>query len=98
MRKTLKTEEDANERIIEYLEEDIDYIISIDESGIANLKDVLAARNDGKIISENDKNFTIAACVIKKEDFLTSQNMIMELKNKYWEDALFKYGNCEKRV
>ncbi len=83
---------------IDYLNTELDYIISIDESGSANLRQVLKAKRNGTEAADSEKHFTLTACAIAMTDFLRAQNRVMELKNKYWKDALFEYDGQRKRV
>lgn len=83
---------------LDYIPENIDLVIGIDESGSSNLKQVLAAKRDGRQVVESEVNFTITACAIKITDFIQIRDMVMSLKNKYWENALFDYKGAHKRV
>ena len=83
---------------IDYISKNLDYIISIDESGSSSLKQVVKAKVDGKNIADSEKHFTVTACAISMKDFTIARDMVMELKHKYWENALFTYKNGEKRV
>lgn len=84
--------------VIDYVSKDLDYIISIDESGNANLKQVQKAKREGLEIAESEKHFTVTACKLSMNDFSDAKRMIMDLKNKYWENALFEYNGIIKRV
>ena len=83
---------------IDYISKDIDYLISIDESGSSDLSQVLKAKKTGCEIQNNEKHFTITACVIGMDQIETARDMVMSLKNKYWEDALFEYKGTPKRI
>lgn len=83
---------------IDYISEAIDYVVSIDESGSPDLKRVLKAKNEGLSINENEKHFTVTACNIAVRDFNDARDMVMQLKHKYWSNALFYYNNKEKRI
>lgn len=83
---------------IDYIPEGIDWVIGIDESGSPSLKQVQRAKNARTDAVENERHFTVTAAAIKVSDFLTAQDMVMELKNKYWDNALFKYKGDEKRI
>lgn len=76
----------------------IDAIINIDESGSANLNQVIKAKRTGISPAESEKHFTVTACAISMSDFMEAQNMVMALKNKYWADGLYTYKNVQKRV
>lgn len=47
----------------------IDAIINIDESGSANLKQVVKAKHAGTPPADSEKHFTVTACVISMADF-----------------------------
>ncbi len=83
---------------IDYISKSVDYIISIDESGSANLKQVQKAKRNGTEAADSEKHFTITACSIAMTNFRTVRDMVMELKRKYWKDALFEYNGNTKRV
>lgn len=83
---------------IDYLSKSVDYIISIDESGSANLRQVKKAIRNGTEVADSEKHFTVTACSIAMADFETARDMVMALKNKYWQNALFDYNGHQKRV
>lgn len=83
---------------IDYIPDGIDYIVSIDESGSSNLKQVLKAKRNGKEPADSEKHFTVTACRISIEHFNQARDMMMELKLRYWENALFNYKDGVKRV
>lgn len=83
---------------IDYIPKSVDYIVSIDESGNANLKQVQKAKRNGTEIADSEKHFTVTACSIAMPDFQMARDMVMELKFKYWKDALFDYKGSSKRV
>lgn len=83
---------------IDYISKSVDYIVSIDESGNANLKQVQKAKRNGTEVADSEKHFTVTACSIAMTDFETARDMVMELKRKYWKDALFEYKGNTKRV
>jgi hypothetical protein len=76
----------------------IDAIINIDESGSANLKQVVKAKHAGTPPADSEKHFTVTACVISMADFAEARDMVMALKNKYWTDGLYSYKGIQKRV
>lgn len=84
--------------IIDFVPNDIDYIISIDENGTSNLKRVLDSKRKGKDIPDSEQHFTVTACLIRAKDFLPASEMVMNLKRRYWHNALFSYGETVKRV
>ena len=84
---------------IDFIERNrIDAIINIDESGSANLKQVVKAKHAGTPPADSEKHFTVTACVISMADFAEARDMVMALKNKYWTDGLYSYKGIQKRV
>lgn len=83
---------------IDKVSRNIDYIISIDESGNSNLDQVLHATRQGSAVVESEKHFTITACSIAMSDFDRCRDMVMQVKNTYWEEALYDYSGKVKRV
>lgn len=53
---------------------------------------------NGSESSHNDRYFTITACLIKRSDYDALRDSVMEIKNKYWRDALYMYKEQEKRI
>lgn len=83
---------------IDYIPKDMGYIICIDESGSPNLKQIIKSKNSGGTVCDNEKHFTVTACCISLADFTKARDLVMDLKKKYWEDALFQYPEGNKRV
>lgn len=84
---------------IDYIDRNkVNVIISIDESGSANLKQVLKAKRTGILPVESEKHFTVTACAISMDDFVQARDMVMALKSKYWADGLYIYKGIQKRV
>lgn len=69
----------------------INWIIAIDESGSSDLKFIKRAVEEGRDIGDGDRQFTVTACAIKTDDFESSRDLVMQVKNKYWENALYNY-------
>lgn len=76
----------------------IDWIVAIDESGTPDLKYIEKSLKNNKIINAGDTQFTVTACAIRTENFDSSKEKVMQIKNKYWENAFYKYKDGEKRV
>lgn len=75
---------------INSLNQNIDYIMCIDENGSSsNLTYILKQLTSDKIISEDDKYFTITGCIFKKDNYLSAKKAIETLKKKYWNNAVF---------
>jgi hypothetical protein len=83
---------------IDELSKDVDYIISIDENGTSSLKKVLEAKKARTPFPESEQHFTVTACLIKTSDFANATKMVMDLKYRYWHNALFSYNGKTKRV
>nr|DAZ62490.1 MAG TPA: Protein of unknown function (DUF3800) [Caudoviricetes sp.] len=83
---------------IDYVPREIDYIISVDESGNSSLEQVLRAKRGGSAVAQSEKHFTITACSIAMSDLEHCRDMVMELKNKYWKHALYNYAGTVKRI
>ncbi len=76
----------------------IDWIVSIDESGSSDLKYIQKSMVTGATVDSGSKLFTITACAIKTNSLNDSRDIVMSVKNKYWENALYCYKDEEKRV
>lgn len=67
---------------------DIDYILAMDENGTPDLKGMIDEQSIHKIW------FTVTGILVGLEDYHDIQNSLISLKDKYWEDSLYK----DKRV
>lgn len=77
----------------------IDYAVFIDENGYASMSTIKKASDKGNIeIASNERFFTVTACVISRKSFADLKESIIDLKNEYWRNGLFTYGDVEKRV
>lgn len=77
---------------IKKVKKDVDYIISIDESGTATTKYVDRCIKKGinpNNIKVPDRFLTLSACIIPTENFFSIKDSVMNIKYKYWEDAIF---------
>lgn len=83
---------------IDFVPKDIKWIVAIDESGNSSLKPMQKAKEKGVEPNESEKQFTVTACAIRVDDIPTIEKMVMQLKNKYWPNALYKYNGIEKRI
>lgn len=83
---------------IDSVSRNMNYVISVDESGNANLNHIIKARQNERSIVDSEKHFTVTACSIAIEDFKIAEDMVMAVKHKYWPDALFDYQGIKKRV
>lgn len=83
---------------IEQITQSVNYLIGIDESGGSNLKQVQKAKKLGILPAESEKHFTIMACSIQFDNLKSTEKKIMDIKNKYWNNAFFNYEGKTKRV
>ncbi|MCT3223594.1 DUF3800 domain-containing protein [Lactiplantibacillus plantarum] len=63
--------------------ENVDYLISIDETGIPSLKNINSSSPD------HLRWFTISGCIFDKNDINNIAGAVTELKNKYWENGFY---------
>lgn len=83
---------------IDYIPTGIDWVVSIDESGMANLKKVADCRQQGISPPDSEQHFTVTACLMKTSDLEFNRDKVMQIKNRYWADALYDYNGQMKRV
>ena len=78
---------------IDYWDNDIDYVMFIDENGTDSLiNDILKKIANNEEIDFNNRYFTITGCIFRKEDYLKSKEEFEELKAKYWKNGMY-YDN-----
>lgn len=65
-------------------EEDVDYVLAIDENGISNLKGIIDATEDSL------QWFTITGVLFNRNSFSQLRDDVTKLKCKYWKNGLFK--------
>ena len=82
----------------DYVPKNITWIVAIDESGSSDLSQIKKALLNEQYLSDGNKQFTVTACAIKTDDFEIAQEMVMNIKNKYWHNAMFNYKGIEKRI
>lgn len=82
-------------KFINYCPEWVDYVLFIDENGCGDMKSV--ARNH-RSLTPNQELLTITGIAIKASNLGKVKGEIMDLKNTYWENGMFKYGKRNKRV
>ncbi|WFF74036.1 DUF3800 domain-containing protein [Proteiniclasticum sp. QWL-01] len=88
---------------INYYPEIIDWIAFIDESGDHDIKNLLKKKRSGVSFDimnskRSNINFCISACIFYKSDIEDCKNLIMCLKNKYWDLGKFLYNDGLRRV
>lgn len=77
---------------------DIPTMLFIDESGTSSLKKVSERISRGESPTENERFFSVVGCLVRREDASEIIEQTLMLKNRYWVNGLYKYGNREKRV
>lgn len=83
-----------NPKIIDFWENDIDYVMFVDENGSAGkLIDISKRITNAEKIDENDRFFTVTGCIFTKGNYLNARSDIEELKNKYWVNSM--YYDCK---
>lgn len=86
-------------RNITHISTDIPWIIAIDESGTPDLS--YAQRFISPSSTNYDPHnvhFNVTACLLSTSIFNETRDMIMDLKNKYWNNAYANYNNETRRV
>lgn len=88
------------EKILEINEypEDVNYVICIDECGCSFLKNIVNAIKNKQDIQMGEKFFAIAACVLNKNNSDYNAQLIVDLKNKYWQDGFYTYNDGPKEI
>ena len=85
----------------ETINKEANYIIAIDESGSCsyalNLSKKIRNREDF-VVDENRRYFTLCAVVFRKNDYISTQKLISNLKNKYWKNGNYNYRGIDKNV
>lgn len=79
-------------------ESNIDYVMFVDENGDNDISRILKHVSQRKDIDINDKYFTITGCIFKKNDYITAKNELNNLKNKFWNNGLYDYGDSIQKV
>ena len=90
-----------NPKKIDFWENDIDYVMFVDENGSAGkLTDISKKITNAEKIDENDRFFTVTGCIFTKENYLSARSDIEELKNKYWINSMYcdSKNKCNKYV
>lgn len=83
---------------IDYISNTTKTIVFIDESGTSSLKTVTRQNKCNSSTESNDRYFTVTACIISRKDFESLRDSVMDLKNKYWNEAFFEYKGNTKRI
>lgn len=94
--------------LIDEWEENIDFIMAIDENGTTDLEgirnlfngnylELLKARYE-KSSYMHDRWFTITGTILKRCNFPKFKDKITTIKFAHWEDGLYRYRQGERRV
>lgn len=76
----------------------ITHMMFVDESGTSDITNMLRLISNKKNIGVDDKFFTVTGCIFTQQDYEIAKDRINELKNKYWENGEYKYGEVIKKV
>lgn len=77
-------------RKIDFWENDIDYVVFVDENGSSGkINNILKKITNNKEIDEDDKYFTITGCIFTKQNHSKAKKDIENLKGKYWENSIY---------
>ena len=80
-------------------EDDIDYIMFIDENNSVNAINVVQKKLlDGKEINQNENIFTVTGCIFTKQAYFYAKQEFERLRNKYWNNTQYlnsKHGKYE---
>lgn len=86
-------------RSISHIDENISWIIAIDESGSSDLNYTKRFISPfAKDYDEHNVHFNVTACLLSTDVFYETRECVMELKHKYWTDAQAMYKNDLRRV
>lgn len=77
---------------------DITHVMFVDESGTSNITNILKFVNDENKKRVDDRFFTVTGCIFTQQEYAIAREKINELKNQYWENGEYKYGDVVKKV
>lgn len=84
---------------IDNWEEDIDYIMFIDESGNSNPKSIKKKISKNEVPEKHERCLTITGAIMNRKDFPEIREKTIELKNSFWPpDGTTNYKNIQKKV
>ena len=79
--------------------EAIDFMVFIDENGDSSIKGVMKNLKKNIPVEQNNRYFTITACVISRDTFPKIRQANINLKEKHWKNGLYNYNKKKlKRV
>lgn len=77
---------------------DITHVMFVDESGTSDITNILKLVNQRKNVPADNKFFTVTGCIFTQQNYAIAQEKINNLKNKYWENGEYQYGDIIKKV
>lgn len=79
-------------------ENDIDYVMFIDENGDNDISRILKLISQRKDIDINDKFFTVTGCIFTKKEYIEAKKELNILKSKFWNNGTFDYDGKIQKV
>lgn len=76
----------------------ISHVAFMDENGDSNMKHIRQSFWEGGKTDETNNYFTLTSVLYKINEMEDVKNSFINLKNKYWENGVYKYKDKEKRV
>lgn len=88
----------VNPTVINRFPDGVDYVMGMDETGVANHKGIIRKLSKNQEIDINDKHFTLTGIVLDKSNHLNLLKDIRKLKLKYWHDGRHDYKGTSKVI
>lgn len=90
-------------KLIDNWDEDIDYIMAIDENGTTDLagirRKIMHEEFGGPPVGNDpDRWFTITGAVMARTDFAAFRDAMVSIKEAYWQDGKYQYKQGHRRV
>lgn len=79
-------------------ENDVDYVMFIDENGISDITHILKKIMKGKEILDDENFFTVTGVIFTRPSYRTAKDKINAIKDKYWKDGYFEYKDKLQKV
>lgn len=73
-------------------------MMAIDENGISDLKHVKKQVRDRKLVSPDQKYFTVTGAIFDMNEYARLRDNLTSIKFKYWENGECLYNGSLKRV
>lgn len=83
---------------IKIWENDIDYVMFIDENGNSDITHILKKIMKGKEILNDEKFFTVTGVIFTRSSYKIAKDKINAMKDKYWKDGYFEYKDKLQKV